>query len=116
MAIRKPSESNLALATIVNIIFDHGPISAFDIGEKLGRSQEYAGTYIRQARALELVHIKARGDGRKKMYPVRLYVFGKGKDSMAPLPKPKKKWAPKPKEVFVPRHDDAMLAFFGRAL
>jgi DNA-binding CsgD family transcriptional regulator len=110
-----PSEKNMILAQIINIIHGHGPISAADIGDQIGRSREYVDVYIRQARKLNLAHVDILAS-RDLRHSVKLFVFGPGEDSIErthiePMPVLNKPV----QETYVPRHDPAMLAFFGRA-
>jgi hypothetical protein len=115
-------ETNMILAQIINIVFDKGPISSADIGELIGRSREYVDVYIRQARALHLIHVEPVTRSISKPVPAMLFVFGWGVDSVRRQPKgvpraPNKpnKTNKKEREAITPQHDPAMLAFFGRS-
>lgn len=115
MARQPIGETNRVLAQIINVIYDHGPISSAGVSGIVGRSREYVDVYLRQGRDLKMLHVDALASVDER-HNVKLFVFGPGVDSAKSAHKPVVS-APvaNPKKVYVPRHDDAMLAFFGRA-
>jgi hypothetical protein len=103
---------------VLDAIQKHQPCTALDVAEEIGKSREYVTTYLRIARAANLVHrcgeTPARGPNKSRAY---LWMCGAGENYSRAKFVPKKKTAPTVRRVELSPaiRDPLVEAFFGRA-